>query len=625
MNSSGQQSFYQIEGGSLPLTAKTYVGREADEQLYRFAQSGEGRSRVCFVLAPRQTGKSSLMVRTAKRLSDAGSVCAQINLQGLGDVQTEKSLWFSLLYLICEQVAIPDSNLVERLNAVWDEQPYLASSLRFKNFLVREIIPKLEEQKLIIFLDEIQTLIKWNQDSFIGFIKALSESREGGALHRLAFVLLGVAKPSDFLTSPIYALNLGEWIELGNLTGDCQPLWQGLAGVTSDPGTVLDLILYWTGGQPFLTQLVCHLVASGSKIGDESDPAAYIEKLVTKQVIENWRRQERQSHLQEIENWWTAGAETSIRQQKLAALRVYRKVLGQGSVKFNRAIMAQWDLLISGLVAKEEGEEGLLRTANPIYERVFTLKWTQKTEDFIEEYIMVEALNNIKSRAVFMLVDQSGSMVKRDGCKISRWKLLEEKITGDVGNILDAGVCDKIALVTFNRNMFNGMLKRISEPDQVEDIFLENTPGFNSFVVPTFRKCLELWLDGREKVTAEEVEAGKVKGAFFIIYTDGQFDDTDPGFEDLIKEVCSRIDDQRIVKVLIIGIGQGVNAQYFDELDINSKKNKDLNGKDCNIVVFDLEGGLDYGILELMQRQMKDTSQVRKGFSKPELLENSGQ
>ncbi|HEY9739155.1 MAG TPA: hypothetical protein V6C90_01565 [Coleofasciculaceae cyanobacterium] len=111
----------------------------------------------------------------------------------------------------------------------------------------------------------------------------------------------------------------------------------------------------------------------------------------------------------------------------------------------------------------------------------------------------------------------------------------------------------------------------------MEDIFLENRSDANTFVVPTLRHCFDTWLNGRGKVTVQDIKEGKAKGAFFIIYTDGQFDDP-LTFEEFIQEASLRIDDQRIVKILIIGLGKGVNVKFFDGLDL--RKAKDAKGED---------------------------------------------
>ncbi|MBD1908562.1 AAA-like domain-containing protein [Funiculus sociatus GB2-A5] len=625
MGINGIDSFYRIEAGGIPLTEQTYVERDADEKLRQFTQLNRVSSRMCFILAPRQTGKTSLMVKTIGQLPDEEFICIQLDFQEFSSsAESDETLYYSLLNQICRQISDIDADnyWVKLLNATWNETPDLDPKLRFKNFLIEHILKKKDDKKLIIFIDEIQNIIGYKQqNSFIGFIKSLSQSDRPVALRRLAFVLLGVARPTDLVTDYKVALNLGERIELGGLQeSNCNPLWQGLEDITDDPQTVLSYILDWTGGQPFLTQALCHLVAVGRKIQDSTDIEEYIEKLVISNVIKDWRRQDRLyrlSHLEEIENWFIR-VDSSQKLEKLAALSLYRKILNKDKIRFEQNDPKHWDLLISGLVARNNDD--FLKVSNRIYEQVFTLNWVNEKEEALQEGMMADPLSRIYNRDVFMLIDQSASTLKKDGGEKTRWKLLEELITGHVATILERDdgsdaqvkICEQVYATTFNLNKYRGNFYMISDVDNVEDIFLENRPDANSFVVPTLRHCFDMWLNGREKVTLKDIKDGNEKGAFFIIYTDGQFDDP-LAFEQFITETTLKVEDHRIIKILIIGLGKGVNVKYFDNLD--TRRYKDAKGDDCNIVVFDLAEDLDEGIIELMQRQLRDSSKMRKGFS----------
>ena len=58
-------SEFYVAGGTLRASSPSYVERPGDEELFNLAQVGE----FCYILTARQMGKSSLMVRTARRTS----------------------------------------------------------------------------------------------------------------------------------------------------------------------------------------------------------------------------------------------------------------------------------------------------------------------------------------------------------------------------------------------------------------------------------------------------------------------------------------------------------------------------------------------------------------------------
>ena len=73
------REFY-VTGGTLRHDAPSYVERRADRDLCEGLLACE----FCYVLTSRQMGKSSLMVRTVKRLRNQGVSVAVLDLTAIG-------------------------------------------------------------------------------------------------------------------------------------------------------------------------------------------------------------------------------------------------------------------------------------------------------------------------------------------------------------------------------------------------------------------------------------------------------------------------------------------------------------------------------------------------------------
>src|SRR5574341_1372279 len=81
--------FFRV-GGTLHLDTPSYVRRPADEELFKQVRAGQ----FCYVLTSRQMGKSSLMLRTAERLRQAGARTAIVDLSSLGTQEVTSEQWY---------------------------------------------------------------------------------------------------------------------------------------------------------------------------------------------------------------------------------------------------------------------------------------------------------------------------------------------------------------------------------------------------------------------------------------------------------------------------------------------------------------------------------------------------
>lgn len=372
-------------GGTLE-ESNFYLERTADEELPKALLRGE----FCYVLAPRQMGKSSLRYRVARRLSTEHAVlCATIDLTGIGTSTSQADEWY---FGIVDELArqLGDESLRTATEDFWVEQAKLPIVQRFTRFL-REVLLAQTTGPIVLFVDEIDAVraLRFDCDDFFAAIRAVYNARpDDPEYKRLSICLLGVAQPGDLISNEqITPFNIGTRIELLDFERhELDPLCPVLGQLGGDPARLLDAVYGWTQGHPYMALTICAELVPSHEAPQRLAPgqeSQHLSRLVDTLFFQ--RSRQRNPNLDYAEKCFQRG-NSDPRIAKMLAL--YARLVRGERVAADGRDLIQGALLLTGMAAPTRSDSGaVLQIRNRIFATVFDSAWvkSQQSERFLSE------------------------------------------------------------------------------------------------------------------------------------------------------------------------------------------------------------------------------------------------
>lgn len=347
-----------------------YVERPADRTLFAALLAGI----YAYVLSSRQTGKTSLMVRTFNKLRQAGCRCAKVDLGFMGtDVAPDR--WYQGLAVEIAEAAGRDESFVASYFAASQRRTTVQRFTRFLRDLVAQ-----SPQPLIIFIDEIEGFLKLPMrltDDFLAAIRSCYNDRDREpAYRRLSFCLLGVCTPAELIRDERRTpFNVARGIDLTDFA------WEetraGFLPVFGDGGAeaeeALRIIYSWSGGHPYLTHRMVEEAQQRFLQGEALTPAL-VEQLVRDLFLGNLGRE--QENFLEVERRLCLGQAHRVHRR----LGLYKSILAGERVVARGQDLVQLELRLTGLVreVREPHEEPYLAVRNRIFASVYDQGWSPK-------------------------------------------------------------------------------------------------------------------------------------------------------------------------------------------------------------------------------------------------------
>jgi hypothetical protein len=224
-----------------------YIERPCDAMLYDLLNKGK----YCHILAPRKSGKTSLIVKTADKLRKNGVEAIDISCLAF----ESKTYGVGFIYELVQSSSLMDILSESDIDNFLSEVDLYDNLIKIDQFFEDVLLPNIKTP-IVIFVDNLEEIDSVVREQFVTFVRSVSERSKGfdsEEYSRITFCLSGVFSFAGYRCP----YNIGNKIHLDNFTINNFKSNQFYDSVDS---VVIEKVLEWTDGQPYLTMLSLHLL-----------------------------------------------------------------------------------------------------------------------------------------------------------------------------------------------------------------------------------------------------------------------------------------------------------------------------------------------------------------------------
>jgi serine/threonine protein kinase len=241
--------------GTMELQSPFYVKRNSDD----VALAAISRQGVTITIkAPRQMGKSSLLIRTMAEARQRGKRVAFIDFQ-LFDKATLNSAE-TFFRQFCALLTV-ELEMEDRLEEYWKVP--LGNSQRCSRYLSRHLLANLK-LPLVLAMDEVESIFDTEfRSDFFGMLRTWHNNRATDPIWKqLDLALVTSTEPYQLIENLNQSpFNVGEVIDLQDFTPEQVTHLNQIHGSPLTPGEEQQLMML-IGGHPYLVRRALYLVAS---------------------------------------------------------------------------------------------------------------------------------------------------------------------------------------------------------------------------------------------------------------------------------------------------------------------------------------------------------------------------